>query len=413
MQSVIEISRPVASINASLALPGSKSISNRLLIIKHLLRQPCTIENISDADDTRLLIDALRDIDAGKMFLNTGDAGTVFRFLTAFLSITKGEWQLDGSKRMRERPVGPLVDALRSLGAQIDYRDRNGYPPLLIRGKNIAGGTVTVDASTSSQFVSALLLVAPVLQRGLRIHLEKKTVSSSYFRLTAQMLSDFGMDIKVSGPEIVCSPMNMRLPEVYLVESDWSAASYWYSICALSHDTRITLKFLDEKSAQPDRVVVALYERLGVRSQFAGRSVTLHPTNMRQESFDHDFTECPDLAQTIAFTMAGCGITGSLRGLKTLRIKETDRIAAMAAELRRCGCTIDATEDSLTIVRAGCASPGSPFLAYGDHRMAMSIAPLCMKLQSLFIDDASVVSKSYPRFWDHLRTAGFRLILTP
>jgi 3-phosphoshikimate 1-carboxyvinyltransferase len=346
------------------------------------------------------------------------------RFLTAFLASRAGTWTLTGSDRMKQRPIGGLVNALRQLGADIHYLEKENFPPLQIHGKDLSGGTLKIDSSQSSQFVSALLLTAPALKNGLQLSLEGDPVSYPYIRMTLRLLNLFGIQYEQSGNTISVLPSRVKLPVLPVeVESDWSSASYWYSICALSPGSEIRLRSLSEQSLQADAVLPALFKPLGVITEFGhNNSVLLRQNNVSTSAFQHDFTHCPDIAPTLATTCFGLGITAELRGLKTLKIKESDRILALKTELEKLGAVVQATDDSLQI--SGTRNTEQPFdklrmtgimnmEPYNDHRMAMSFAPLALVLGHLNILNPAVVAKSYPAFWEDLKSAGFNVDLQP
>jgi 3-phosphoshikimate 1-carboxyvinyltransferase len=412
---VITLRAPRSPVHISLHLPGSKSLSNRYLILDEAFGRKTTFDNLSDAGDTRQLLDALAVIRGkSRQTINTGDAGSTFRFLLSLLAVKKGQWRLDGSARMRERPVSELVNALRQLGAGISYAGEDEKPPLDIIGGSLKGGEVRIDAGISSQFISALLLVSPLLENGINITLERRVVSGSYINMTLALLKDCGMEVNSTGNIIsVKRQEGAGLPPRIGIESDWSAASYWYSACALSEEARITMGSLKRESLQGDAVLERIYDGLGVNTACSGETVTLTRKPCGVEAFEFDFSDCPDIAQTVAVTCAGLGITARLTGLGTLKVKETDRIVALKRELEKCGCRVTADSHSLSVHPGRLPADCGPILTYGDHRMAMSFAPLSLRCESLTIDDPDVVGKSYPAYWDHLRRAGFQVNLQP
>ena len=411
---MIQIFPPTkGNIKATVELPGSKSISNRLMMIRAISDLSIHFKNLSDSEDTILLAKALGLIqNKNQGTLNIHHAGTDMRFLTAYLATREGEWIITGSDRMKQRPIAELVSALKQLGADISYLEKDGFPPLKIKGKKIAGGKVEIDSSISSQFISALLLVAPKFQKGLELVLKGKMVSAPYVNMTISLLKEFGIYVSHSGNNIILSPSAFTVfTSQILVESDWSAASYWYSMAALADEADIELKFLDEISLQADRVLPGIYNSLGVNTEFINKGVRLTRKKVTEKEFTYDFTDCPDIAQTIAVTCFGLGIKANLTGLQTLKIKETDRISALKNEFEKLGAKVDAADNSIII------TPG-PFdtknqtgsiLTYKDHRMAMSFAPLAFKFLGLKIEHPEAVEKSYPAFWDDLEEAGFDL----
>lgn len=416
---MIGLSAPRDRVKGLIKLSGSKSISNRLLILSEVLECAPDFRNLSDSKDTRLLQKALKQINsAGKSvtMIDVQDAGTDMRFLTALLSVTEGEWIITGSERMKQRPVGELVNALIQLGADIHYEGKEGFPPLRIKGKKLAGGTIGINTSISSQFISALLLVAPSFQRGLTLLLKGNTVSRPYINMTSELLKGFGINVDQSSHAIQVFPSPaFRLPVTVQIESDWSSASYWYCICALAHQAEIELAYFNEKSLQADSVLPELFKNLGVKSVFREKSVLLTSIKPIATEFKYDFTHCPDIAQTIAVTCFGLGIKAELSGLNTLRIKETDRISALKTELEKLNAQVMVTEDKMIIERPGTKNKkqGALINTYNDHRMAMSFAPLVLLYDRIEIDDHEVIDKSYPAFWEDLKSMGFNVNLQP
>lgn len=413
---MIELLRPQSPIKVSVALAGSKSISNRLLILSEVLGINPELSNLSTSEDTLLLQKALRQVNEGKeRLIDIHHAGTDMRFLTAFLATRPGTWTLTGSERMKQRPIGELVNALRQMGADIRYLEKENFPPLQIHGRELMGGELTIDSSQSSQFVSALLLIAPVLKHGLRLRLEGSPVSYPYIRMTLQLLSIFGIAPTQSGNYIhVPAACPGIAPLALEVESDWSSASYWYSLCALSPGAEIKLSALSKNSLQADAVLPALFEALGVHTEFGPSSVLLRQQAVSASAFQYDFTDCPDIAPTLAATCFGLGLPARLSGLKTLKIKESDRILALKTELEKLGALVEASDDSLEI--AGAPNPQRIITnteTYNDHRMAMSFAPLALVLGHIKILHPAVVAKSYTSFWEDLKSAGFSVNLQP
>jgi 3-phosphoshikimate 1-carboxyvinyltransferase len=409
---MIKISPPTGNIQAEIELPGSKSISNRLLMIRAISELPIHFKNLSDSEDTILLAKALGQVKGKRSgTVNVNHAGTDMRFLTAHLAVKEGEWIITGSERMKHRPISELVNALRDLGADITYLEKEGFPPLKINGKKLKGGKIDVDGSMSSQFTSALMLIAPVLGEELEINLKGNLVSLPYIKMTSELLKLFGIFVLFTDRKIVVrpAPFNM-LNDQFMVESDWSAASYWFNLVALSKGSEIQLKFLDKFSLQADSILPELYSKLGVRTEFIEKGVLLKNTQNRVEVFEYDFTNCPDIAQTVAVSCFGLGIKAHLMGLQTLKIKETDRILALKTELEKLGATVETTDNSLKIIPPSDVSIKNPVVStYNDHRMAMSFAPLALKFPGLKLQNPDVVDKSYPAFWDDLQLAGFDL----
>jgi 3-phosphoshikimate 1-carboxyvinyltransferase len=414
---MLRLQAPTQSIQQTIELSGSKSSSNRMLLLEQILNSPFHLKNCSDSEDTRLLKQALDFINTNTLgSIDINHAGTTMRFLTAYLAITPGEWLLTGSERMQQRPVEDLVETLRSLGANITYKEKSGFPPLQISGKKLNGGTVSINANISSQFVSALLLIAPTCQHGLELQLQGDVVSAPYIQMTLEMLKLIGMKYTQSTNKIKILPTtNFNLPQEFLIESDWSSASYWYSICALSSGSRIKLKQLNKNSWQADSLVAELFLSLGVMSEFINNELVITNTDKRVQKFEFDFTICPDIAQTIAVVCFALGMEANLTGLKTLRIKETDRITALKIELEKLGAQLSITNDSLKISKTTSIERlNTPIIeTYNDHRMALSFAPLALVYNSINILDEDVVTKSYPTFWEDLKSAGFSVNLQP
>ncbi|MDR0873823.1 MAG: 3-phosphoshikimate 1-carboxyvinyltransferase [Prevotellaceae bacterium] len=398
---------PPKNISGRIILPSSKSICNRALIINALSNSPYPIENLSDCDDTRAVVGVLNS--DGKHF-DVGAAGTAMRFLTAFLSKIVGEWTITGSERMKNRPIRILVDALNQLGAKIEYTEKEGFPPLRIFGSALQGGEIELDGSVSSQYLSALLMVAPTMQHGLTIHLKDKVASKPYIFMTLKLMEDFGVKSTWRGGEIsVPAQEYKQIP--FCVESDWSAAAYWYEILALCGEGEIFLEGLHKKSYQGDAAVADLFADLGVNTAFEKDGVRLTPAGKIVSPMIYNFAEQPDLAQTFAVTCCLLNVPFSFSGLETLKIKETDRVAALIAELRKLGFLLHERADGALEWQGDKTAPEEmPVIrTYEDHRMAMSFAPAALKINNLHIAEPQVVTKSYPCFWEDLQTAGFTL----
>lgn len=415
---MLKLSAPENILNTTIKLFGSKSINNRLLILNEVLGLNLTFKNNSTSEDTLLLQKALSEIKSkGNAVIDVHHAGTDMRFLTAYLSIIKGEWILTGSDRMKERPVGELVTALRSLGADITYLEKENYPPLKINGKKISGGKIEIDGSFSSQFISALLLIAPKFENGIELTLKNEIVSWPYIQMTIDILNEFGVTVSTNLNTIKVSRSLDTNPKpiVYEVESDWSSASYWFSVVALSKNAEITLTGLKNNSSQADSILPELYKHFGVESEFKNNGLILSKNLKHTTNFEYDFTNCPDIAQTIAVTCFGLGIKAKLTGLRTLKLKESDRIVALKTELEKFGANIEITLDSLIIneTQNKKTETRNPVSTYNDHRMAMSFAPLALLYKQLYIQKPEVVSKSYPLFWEDLKSVGFSVNLQP
>jgi 3-phosphoshikimate 1-carboxyvinyltransferase len=384
-------------------LPASKSISNRALIINALAGGRAELHNLSDANDTQLMLRLVRSDD---QTIDVEDAGTTMRFLTAYFCITNQHKILTGTQRMKERPIGILVDALRSLGGKIEYLEKDGYPPHRITGfEGQKTDRLSIRGDISSQYISALMMVAPVLPNGLVLTLEGKVGSRPYIDMTASLLKHFGVTTNVRANEISIQHQDFT-PASFTVESDWSAASYWFAFVALADDAEIVLPRLLNQSFQGDSAILNLMVELGVESRFEKGLLRLTKKKCAQE-LRWDFTDCPDLAQTVAVVCAAKNVTGFFTGLESLRIKETDRIAALQNELRKIGADlIEDDPEHWRLIPSTSLPESATFLTYKDHRMAMAFAPLATQMD-VEIQDRAVVRKSYPNFWNDMRGVGF------
>ena len=384
------------NITARIDLPASKSISNRALILNALSYSPYEIQNLSDCDDTIATLEAL---DSNDTTFDIGAAGTAMRFLTAFLAKTVGEWIITGSERMKNRPVKILVDALNSLGARIEYIEKEGYPPLRIFGCALNGGEIHMNGSVSSQYISALMMIAPFMQKGLKITLDGKIISKPYIEMTIQMMQEFGAEIELTENTIHIAPQDYK-PIEYLVESDWTAASYWYEILSLVGQGNIFLNGLFQDSYQGDSKVAELFEQLGIHTTYMSEGILLTSTKINATALEYDFTDEPDLAQTLAVTCCFKGIPFIFSGLHSLKIKETNRIAALINELHKLGFVLtEAGEGSLEWEGELCKPIENIIIeTYDDHRMAMAFTAAAI-FHPISIEHPEVVSKSYPNFW--------------
>ena len=392
-----ELHITIDSLAAQISLPASKSISNRALILDALSYSPYDIENLADCDDTNVLVSAL---DSNSTTFDIGAAGTTMRFLTAFLSKTVGEWVITGSERMKQRPIKLLVDALNGLGARIEYLENDGYPPLKIVGSALVGGEIHLKGNVSSQYISALMMIAPCMLKGLKIVLEGKIISRPYINMTMQMMDEYGIDVDFLGNVIQIEPQEYQ-PIPYKVESDWSAASYWYEILSLVGKGGVFLKGLGENSYQGDSKVADLFEQLGVKTSYMEDGVLLSPNCELTTRMEYDFTDEPDLTQTFAVTCCLKGIPFKFSGLETLKIKETDRIAALINELAKLGYVVYEPAESQLAWDGERCEPTTPIsiATYHDHRMAMAFAPAAL-VTPIIVENPQVVTKSYPGFWD-------------
>jgi len=390
-------------------LEGSKSITNRVIIIKALCPEFFEMNNFSLSEDAETMVEL---INSSEPVLNCKDGGTTLRFLTAFLAIHEGEVVLTGSARLQQRPIGPLVDALNFLGANIEYMGEVGYPPLRIKGKRLTGNRIDIDGSVSSQFISALLLIAPVLKDGLVVRLKGEISSRPYIQMTLNIMKHFGINYEWT-QSVISVPHQEYLARKYNVEGDWSAASYYYSMAAMADEVDLKLMGLNKLSYQGDAVIQNIMTQFGVVTTFieGGIHLTKNSNVSLPKSLDYDFIDCPDLAQTILATCAGLGIPLKLRGVDSLQIKETDRIAAMQTELGKLGLPLVplASTWNLGVTLNEPDTSNIVFDTHNDHRMAMALTPLVLKYGHLSINDPQVVAKSYPMFWEDIKTLGFKI----
>lgn len=394
------------NLQGKIAVTGSKSETNRLLLLKALFPN-ITLANTSNSDDSEVMQKALVGNDE---VVDIHHAGTAMRFLTAYFAVNEGrDVVMTGSARMQERPIKILVEALAQLGVEISYEKEVGYPPIKIKGKKVTASKVTLAADVSSQYISALLLVASKLENGLELALEGEITSIPYIKMTLALLDDLDIKTSFEGNVIKVYPKESVASKEMVVESDWSSASYFFSLVALADTASITLTSYKENSLQGDSELVSLYEKLGVKTTFENNKMTL----VKQENFNYktvnfELNNTPDIAQTIVVTCLGLGIGCHLTGLHTLKIKETDRLEALRIELTKLGATISVTNDSLTLVASENINHNVKIATYNDHRMAMAFAPLALKVP-IIIEDAGVVSKSYPDFWNDLKALNFEI----
>ncbi|UKM64895.1 3-phosphoshikimate 1-carboxyvinyltransferase [Flavobacteriaceae bacterium GSB9] len=397
----------LANKKSNITITGSKSESNRLLLLQALYPE-FKLENVSNSDDSNLMTNALSS--EGKV-VDIHHAGTAMRFLTAYFSIQEGrETILTGSKRMKERPIKILVEALKELGAEISYEENEGFPPIKLKGKRLAKNKVSLKANVSSQYISALLLIASKLENGIELTLEGEITSVPYIKMTLALLDEIGVESSFTGNLISVKPVSKPLkPKTLVVESDWSSASYYFSIVALCEPgTEITLSSYKENSLQGDSSLVDIYKHFGVSTVFKGNTVTLKKEEKELKPLNLDLVNAPDIAQTIAVTCFALGVPCDLMGLHTLKIKETDRLVALKTEIEKLGGEVKITNKSLHLSASNTIKEMVPIATYNDHRMAMAFAPLALKT-ALIIEDAMVVSKSYPTFWDDLKSIGFKI----
>jgi 3-phosphoshikimate 1-carboxyvinyltransferase len=397
----------ISNIKSEIVITGSKSETNRLVLLQALYPN-LELENISNSDDSEVMLKALQ---SNLLEIDVHHAGTAMRFLTAYFAVQEGkEVVLTGSSRMKERPIQLLVEALNQLGAEISYEENEGFPPIKIKGKKITKNKVSLPANVSSQYISALLLIAPKLENGLELTLEGEITSIPYIKMTLALLNEIGVTTSFEENTIIVTSSGVEMPTKKItVESDWSSASYWYSIIALSEiGASVTLSSFKQNSLQGDSVLAEIYDDFGVETIFnENNSITI----TKKESYSIEYAEynlqnSPDIAQTIAVTCFGLGFECHLAGLHTLKIKETDRLEALKTELIKLGAEVIITNESLTILSSKKINENISIATYQDHRMAMAFAPLALKVP-IFIQNAEVVSKSYPSFWEDLKKVGF------
>lgn len=394
------LDKKTSQIQARIKLPASKSLSNRALILNALAKSSYPIENLSDSDDTVVMINALNSTEN---FINVGAAGTAMRFLTAYFALKEGERTLTGSERMKQRPIKLLVDALNSIGGKIEYLEKEGFPPLKIHGNDLIGGIVHLNGGVSSQYISALMMIAPYVKNGLEIVLEEKIISKPYIEMTKNLMKEFGVKVKFENNRIIIPPQVYQ-PIHYQVESDWTAASYWYEVLSISGEGEIFLEGLNENSYQGDSKVAQLFEMLGVSTHYLSEGVLLTPTKKYIRKFEYNFINQPDLAQTFAVTCCLLNIPFHFQGLESLKIKETNRIAALINELEKLGYILQEPNEG-ELVWSGekksilLKEKPISISTYEDHRMAMAFAPVSL-IMPIVIENAEVVSKSYPHFWE-------------
>ncbi|GHT86596.1 3-phosphoshikimate 1-carboxyvinyltransferase [Bacteroidia bacterium] len=404
------------NIHTRIHLPASKSISNRVLILNALSKNDAPVGNLSDSDDTRVMLNVFKSSNAD---FDIGAAGTSMRFLTAYLSQLAGNWTITGTERMKNRPIKILVDALREIGSEIEYLEKEGFPPLQIHGKQLKGGNIRLNGSVSSQYISALMMIAPCMRQGLDIQLEGNTISRPYIEMTLRLMQIFGIKTFWDGQHIRIEPQTYQ-PVPFKVESDWSAASYWYEIALLSENANIELLGLEKNSVQGDAKCAEIFEKFGIKTEFYEEKpiiaenpviagLTRNPLQSLQ-ALQYDFSNEPDLAQTLVVSCCLSEIPFRFTGLQSLRIKETDRILALQTELKKLGYLVKTGNASMEWGGEQTEPERHPLIAtYEDHRMAMAFAPACLKTGEIKIKDPEVVSKSYPGFWEDLKKAGFTI----
>ena len=403
-------------LNQTICLSASKSISNRALIIYALSGGSQMPQNLSDCDDTEVIIHALRFMPTE---IDIKAAGTAMRFMTAYLSVMKGTHTLTGTERMKHRPIGILVNALKALGADIKYAGTDGYPPLQITGKTLKGGLLSIPGNVSSQYISALLMIGPMLKNGLTLQLTGDIISRPYIDLTLWTMGEFGADAEWTSADTITVKPKPYQDREYFIENDWSGASYWYEMVALSsnQDSEIKLTGLMDGSKQGDSVTRYIFSLLGVKTTFETKkegvpqTITLKQSGRCVSRLDYDFVNSPDLAQTFVVTCAAKGIPFHFKGLSTLKIKETDRIEALKKEMRKLGYVLHDVNDSELYWDGERCEPSMEegIDTYDDHRMALAFAPYALVAEGLKINNPHVVTKSYPHYWEDLKQAGFKI----
>ncbi|GAA2995622.1 3-phosphoshikimate 1-carboxyvinyltransferase [Prevotella corporis] len=408
---------PPNHIDSTINLPPSKSISNRALIIHALAGGKVAPSNLSHCDDTEVIIKALKN---KPETIDLMAAGTAMRFMTAYLSVTEGEHTLTGTERLRQRPIGILVEALRFLGAEIDYLGEEGYPPLRIRGKCLEGGQLEIVGNVSSQYISALLMIGPTLKNGLELKLIGDIVSRPYIDLTIHLMQEYGAEVEWTDVDTIKVGAKPYIEREYVIENDWTSAGYWYEILTLMDDTdsQITFSGLQNGSRQGDSAVKYIFSLLGIKTTFAHKdldkltdvSIKRYPRTLPR--FEYNLTNQPDLAQTLIALCPVMNIHFRFTGLHNLKIKETDRIEAMKNEMAKLGYVINDINDSEMVWDGERCEKTEPVVidTYKDHRIAMAFAPLCIQLGEIKINHPEVVTKSYPHYWDELEKAGFNIV---
>jgi len=415
----LTINKKDKTLNGRIVLPASKSISNRLLIVRALSGKNFQIEGLSESDDTVLLQKILEksnpENDLKKiMEIDTDNAGTVMRFLTSFLSLQPGTWILTGSDRMKQRPIGALVEALRNLGADIEYLARIGYPPLIIKGSLLQGSETTIECGVSSQFISALLMIAPYLPHGLVINMKGQPVSSPYIEMTLQLMEYYGARFRRTRHQIRVKP-GSYLERNFKVEADWSAASFWYEAAAMADEVDLELVGLRKESAQGDSILARIYKDFGVDTEYLKEGIHLTRERKKIDGYYFDFSDYPDIAPSVITTCVVLGVRGRFEGLQSLKIKETNRLLALRNEFEKLGVfvSMESTHGMIPVMefKASPVKSRTDILieTYGDHRMAMTFAPIALKTGLIKITNPDVVRKSYPQFWEHLEAVGFEI----
>lgn len=405
MPDILRIRKGPGEIQGQLNISGSKSESNRLLILKSLYCPSLKIKGLSRCNDTQILVKALS---SSESLIDVEDAGTAMRFLVAYFAISNEKpIILKGSSRMHQRPIGILVRELQNLGAKIEYLEKHNFPPLKILPSNLIGNSISVESGISSQYISALMMIGPKFPNGLQINLKGKTVSQAYIELTAQLMKEMGFEVNSQDKVIKIEKAPKNFNPNLEVEADWSSASYWYLMVCLSKKAKLKLRGFKPDSIQGDSIVASLFVKLGVKSSFEEGDLILEKVSASiPTEINLNLIKCPDLAQSIIVAMAALGITGKISGLQTLRIKETDRLHALKIELEKTGAEIRIGKDFLQLTKGVGTFENLEFSTWSDHRMAMSLAALSL-LAPIRIQNPEVVDKSYPNFWLDMKQMGF------
>ena len=398
---LIKISFPNGVKDGEVALTPSKSISNRILIIETLANKNFEIENLSTSTDTQSLVSALKFENS---VIDVSDAGTTFRFLVSLLATKPGIWLLTGSNRMKTRPIGILVECLKSLGANIEFQEKEDFPPVLITGQKLISREIEIDANISSQFISSLMMIAPTIEGGLQLLLKNKISSLPYLNMTASIMKSAGVTVKFEKNRIAIPQGEYNLSK-FKIENDWSGASYWYLLCALNPGSKFVLNDLSEISIQGDSILSELMVQFGVKTVFNSDNAIINSEHCLLTEFNYDFTNCPDLVMTFAVLCIGKGIKAEFSGVQNLRIKESDRLNSLKIELEKCGALVELNNDKIIINPIELKNPGR-IEVYNDHRIAMSFAPLASLIGPFEIENPSVVNKSYPEFWKQMEGVG-------
>jgi 3-phosphoshikimate 1-carboxyvinyltransferase len=406
---MIKISSKSKTISGSINLEASKSISNRLLIIRELCDNKFNIENLSNAKDTRILTKILNDFKSQKD-IDCKDAGTALRFALAFLATKDGNWVVSGSKRMHERPIKPLVDCLLELGTEIKYLNKNGFPPIEIKGGELKSEKLIIKGNISSQFISALLMIAPKLENGIHLEIVSKVLSKPYIKMTLELMSEFGINYSWKN-NLIKIEKQSYIGKKMMVENDWSAASFWYSFVALSKTGQIEIPKLNKSSIQGDSILSEIFSTLGVKTSFKKNSIILSRNSKSVKELNLDLSNYPDLGLPLIVTCSGLGIKAHLKGLKNLQIKESKRLEVIQKELKKFNINTQIDNSSISIKEnQKIEQPTSIIDCHNDHRIPMSIAPLSMKINCISFENKNVVNKSYPDFWKDLEVAGISCV---